>query len=92
LPLRDPAVPAEVYTEVVRLGIGSQLPEVIALTRELFGEFTIDISHDPEIFSWSYVTFNVRVADSSDKAFQKESEWIRRLPARRKPPPHFAST
>ena len=77
---QDPAVPAEVYAEVARLGIDAQLPEVIALTRELFGHFTVDISVDPEIHDWSYVTFNVRVEDSCVDAFQKESEWIRRLP------------
>ncbi len=60
--------------------LAAQLPEVIALTRELFGEFTIDISDDPEIFNCSYVTFSVRAKDPSDKAFQRESEWIRRLP------------
>ncbi len=80
VPRQDGAVPAEVYEEVARLGIGAQLPEVIALTRELFGEFTIDISDDPEIFNCSYVTFSVRAKDPSDKAFQRESEWIRRLP------------
>jgi hypothetical protein len=73
---------AEVFAEVARLGIGEQLPEVIALTRELFGEFTIDISEDPEIHNCSYVTFNVRAEDSYNKAFERESEWIRRLPRR----------
>ena len=54
LPRQDPAVPAEVYAEVARLGIDAQLPDVIALTRELFGEFTIDISVDPEIYNYSH--------------------------------------
>jgi len=80
VPPRDPAVPVEVYAEVARLGIGEQFPEVIALTRELFGDFTIDISVDPEIYNCNYVTFNVRAKDSCDRAFEKESEWIRRLP------------
>ena len=74
------AVSAEVFAEVARMGLGEQFPEVIALTRELFGAFTIDISVDPEIYHCSYVTFNVRAEDSYDRAFEKESEWIRRLP------------
>ena len=80
VPQRDPAIPAEVYAKVARLGIGEQFPEVAALTRELFGDFTIDISEDPEIYHCSYVTFNVRAEDCHDRAFKKESEWIGRLP------------
>jgi hypothetical protein len=45
----DPAASPEVYAEVARLGLGADFPAVIALTRELFGDFTIDISVDPEI-------------------------------------------
>ena len=77
---QDPAVPVKVYAEVARLGIGEQFSEVIALTRELFGDFTIDISEDPEIYNCNYVTFNVCAEGSCDRAFQKETEWIRRLP------------
>jgi hypothetical protein len=46
---QDPAVPVEVYAEVARLGIGEQFSEVIALTREIFGDFTIDISEDRDL-------------------------------------------
>src|SRR5208337_3271387 len=64
----DPAVTAEVYSEVARLGVGEQFPAAIALTREIFGDFTIDISDDPEIHDCSYVTFNVRSSDTVDEA------------------------
>jgi len=77
---QDRAVSAEVYAEVARLGIGEQFPEVIALTREVFGDFAIDVSEDAEIYNCSYVTFHVRSDDTLDNAFAKESEWIRRLP------------
>jgi hypothetical protein len=73
-------VPAEVYAEVARLGIGEQLPAVIGLTREVFGDFAIDISDDAEIPNCSYVTFRVRSDEPLEEAFAKESEWIRRLP------------
>jgi hypothetical protein len=73
-------VSAEVFAEVARLGLGEQFPAEIALTRELFGDFTIDISEDPEIYNCSYVTFKVRAEDPFDRALEKESEWIRRLP------------
>ena len=75
-----PAVPAEVYAEVARLGLAEQFPEVIELTRELFGDFTIEISVDPEIYNCSYVTFVVRTDGTVEEMVQKESAWIRRLP------------
>jgi hypothetical protein len=76
----DPLVSAEVFAAVARLGLGEQFPEVIALTRELFGDFTIEISEDPEIYNCSYVTFVVRTDGTVDEMVQMESEWISRLP------------
>ena len=81
-----PAVPiplgvsAEVSAEVARLGIGEQFPEVIALTRELFGDFTIDISEDPEIYNCIYVSFEVIVRGTIEDCVQRTSEWHDRLP------------
>ena len=79
VPPQDPAVPAEVYAEVARLGLGEHFPAAIALTREIFGEFTIDISVDPEIYNCSYVTFNVGSGDTHDNVLAKESEWFSRV-------------
>ncbi len=77
--LPDGAV-AKVHSEIARLGIAEQFPKVVALTRELFGDFTVSMFDDPEIHDCVYVTFKVRCGDSPDAAFAKESEWIRRLP------------
>jgi hypothetical protein len=74
------AISAEVFAEVARLGLADQFPEAIALTRELFGDFTIEISVDPEIYNCSYVTFVIHTEGTVDDSVQKESEWIRRLP------------
>jgi hypothetical protein len=77
----DPAVPAEVYAEVARLGLGEHFPAAIALTREIFGDFTIDISVDPEIKNFSHVTFNVRSSGTLGLPFmKKEFEWQSRVP------------
>ncbi len=73
-------VSAEVFAEVGRLGLGEQFPEVIALTRELFGDFTIDISEDPEIYNCIYVSFEVVVHGTIEDCVQRTSEWHRRLP------------
>jgi hypothetical protein len=69
-----------IYAAVAHLGLAEQFAEVIALTRELFGDFTIDISVDPEIYNCSYVTFVVRTEGTVEEMVRKESEWIRRLP------------
>jgi hypothetical protein len=70
----DPAVRSAIYTEVARLGLGEQFPAAIALTREIFGDFTIRISADPEIHECNYVTFHVRCGDASGNMFEKETE------------------
>ena len=74
------SVSAEVFAEVARLGLGKQFHEVIGLTRELFGDFTIDISEDPEIYDCIYVSFEVVVHDTIEDCVQRTSEWHRRLP------------
>lgn len=79
VPSQDPTIPAELHAEIARLGLGEAFPEAIALTREIFGDFTIVISEDPEIHNCSYVTFKVQSSDTLDDAFAKESDWIRRV-------------
>jgi hypothetical protein len=80
VPPGDPAVPEEIYAEVARLGIGEQFPDVIALTREMFGEFTVDITEDPEIYNFSYISFRVVVSGTIEHCVELTSEWHRRLP------------
>jgi hypothetical protein len=77
---KDPAVRLETYAQVARLGIGEQFSEVIALTREIFGEFTVDVSEDPEIYNYFYVSFTITVCGSAGDCLQQTSEWHRRLP------------
>lgn len=74
------AIPVEIQDEVARLGLAEQFPQVVELTRELFGDFEIVISEDPEIPDCSYVSFEVRMRGTVEQSVQKNSEWIRRLP------------
>ena len=64
---------------MARLGLGDDFPAAIALTRELFGDFIIQISADPEINNCSYVTFNVQTRESVESALERECEWFRRV-------------
>ena len=83
-------VPPEIRDEVARLGLAEQFPQVVELTRELFGDFEIEISEDPEIPNCSYVSFEVRMRGTVEDCVQKNSEWIRRLPRCPRSAGHFA--
>jgi hypothetical protein len=75
-----PAIPREIMDRVARLGLAEQLPEVVELTREIFGDFEIVISEDPEIPNCSYVSFEVEVAGALEEVSEKRTSWHRRLP------------
>jgi hypothetical protein len=75
------AVPAEIFAEVARLGLGEHFPLVVQLTRELFGEdFGISVEQDPEIGNWFDVVFTVRTGGTMDEILEKNTLWHRRLP------------
>ena len=78
LPPRDAAVASEVYAEVAVWDWAMIFRPQLRL-RELFGDFTIDISVDPEIQRCSYMTFNVRNRESMESVLEKEWEWFRRV-------------
>ena len=76
-----PVVPAEVFAEVARLGLGEHFPLVVQLTRDLFGEdFEISVEQDPEIVNWFDVVFTVRTSGTMDEILDKNTLWHRRLP------------
>jgi len=77
----EPAIPAEVTAAVARLGLANTFPQVIELTRELFGsEFRVSVEEDPEIASWFDVVFTVHARDDIDEILEKNTCWHRRLP------------
>ena len=79
------AVPAgdvisdEVRETAARLGVLQYLPELIALTKEIYGGFTdITVSDDPEVGD-THIVFKVPVSCSIDEALDMDLEWGRRL-------------
>jgi hypothetical protein len=81
IPFANPKASRAILNEVARLGLSEQFPEVVELTREIFGDFEIVISEDPEIPNCSYVSFDVRVPGSVDEAMEKSDRWYQGLPA-----------
>jgi hypothetical protein len=77
-PGRD--TPAELFESVARLGLSRQFPEVVDLTRELFGACTVTVEPDPEIPNWSDVVFTVEFRGTRREILEKNTQWHRRIP------------
>ncbi len=79
------AVPPDVWEAAVRLGVVQHLPQVIDLTREVFGTFSrVTVSEDPEFGDFNiifHVPANCTMDEEHDieEQLDKEEEWGRRL-------------
>ena len=79
------AIPPDVDETAARLGVSQYLPQVIDLTREIFGTFShVTVSEDPE-FGDIHIIFHVPANCTNDEErdieeqLDKEEEWGRRL-------------
>jgi hypothetical protein len=73
------AIPQEVYETAERLGVLKYLPQVIDLTREVYGGFShVSISVDPD-FGDTHIVFHVPVNCSIEEALALDVEWGRRF-------------
>jgi hypothetical protein len=74
------AIPAEVSEAAARLGVAQYLPQVVDLTREIYGGFSrVSIYEDPEFEDETHILFHVPVNCSIEQALDKDLEWGRRL-------------
>jgi len=74
------AIPVDVIKTAARLGVLQHLPQVIELTREIYGGFSeVSVSIDPEIPDVAHIVFRVLVDCSIEEALDMELEWGRRL-------------
>ena len=74
-------LPPEVLEAARRMGVLGQLPQVVELTGELFGDsFEVHAEEDPEIANWTYLVFTVRVPGTVEDALRRNAAWCRRLP------------
>ena len=73
------AVPPEVRETAARLGVLQYLPQVIDLTREIFGSFSrVTVSEDPE-FGDTNITFHVPAQGTIEEDLDKDEKWGRRM-------------
>ncbi len=77
----DPAagIPPEVRETAARLGVLQYLPQVIDLTREIFGSFSrVTVSEDPE-FGDTHIIFHVPAQGTIEEDLDKDEEWGKRM-------------
>ncbi|MGO8749660.1 MAG: hypothetical protein ACLQNE_27205 [Thermoguttaceae bacterium] len=72
-------IPPEVHETAVRLGVLKYLPQVIDLTREIFGSFSrVTVSEDPE-FGDTHIIFHVPAQGTIEEDLDKDEQWGRRM-------------
>lgn len=78
VPLAHP-IPLEVYETARQLNVLHYLPQVIDLTREIYGGFSrVSVDVDPDVGD-THIVFDVPVMDSIEEVLGKDEQWGRRL-------------
>jgi hypothetical protein len=73
-------IPPDVNETAGRLGVAQQLPQVIDLTRQIFGSFSrVTVSEDPEFLGDDHIIFHVPAQGTIDEDLDKSEQWGRRL-------------
>ncbi len=71
----------EVHETAARFGVLQHLPQVIDLTREVFGNFSrVTVSEDPE-FGDTHIIFHVPAQRTIEEDLDKDEEWGKRMSA-----------
>jgi hypothetical protein len=72
-------IPPDVLETAARLGVSQHMPEVIRITREVFGPFSrVRVLDDPE-FGDTHVVFHVAARGEVEEELAREEEWGRRV-------------
>jgi len=72
-------IPPEVQETAARFGVLQYLPQVIDLTREIFGSFSrVTVSEDPE-FGDTHIIFHVPAQRTIEEDLDKDEEWGKRM-------------
>jgi hypothetical protein len=77
LPLPEITVPDEVLHTAERLGVVEYLPQVLEISREVFGdEFTLRVLEDPELEDWTHIAVAAAVEGTAEALLDKEDAWF----------------
>jgi hypothetical protein len=76
LPPSSIVVSEDVLRAAERLGVAEQLPRVVALSRELFGDaVTLRVTEDPELADWTHIAIDARLTGTVEEAVEKQERW-----------------
>lgn len=80
LPLPEVMVSEDVLRTAERLGIKEQLPQVVAISRALFGDpIVLRVTEDPEIEDWSHIVVHAVPKGTVEETVAKEESWCDRM-------------
>jgi hypothetical protein len=72
-------IPPEARETAARLGVLQYLPQVIDLTREVFGSFSrVTVSEDPD-FGDTHIIFHVAAQRTIEEDLDKDEQWGKRM-------------
>jgi hypothetical protein len=72
-------IPPEVRETAARLGVLQHLPQVVDLTREVFGSFShVTISDDPD-FGDTHIIFHVPARETIEEDLEMDEVWGKRM-------------
>jgi hypothetical protein len=72
-------IPPEAQETAARFGVLQYLPQVIDLTREIFGSFSrVTVSEDPE-FGDTHIIFHVPAQRTIAEDLDKDEQWGKRM-------------
>jgi len=72
-------IPPEARETAARFGVLQYLPQVIDLTREIFGSFShVTVSEDPE-FGDTHIIFHVPAQRTIEEDLDKDEQWGKRM-------------
>jgi hypothetical protein len=79
-------IPPDVHEMAARLGVSQYLPQIIDLTREIFGTFSrVTVLEDPEFLGDDHIIFHVPANCTNDEdrdieeQLDKENAWGKRM-------------
>jgi hypothetical protein len=76
LPPSPIVVADEVLRAAERLGVAAQLPQVVALSRELFGDaITLHVTEDPELADWTHIAIDAPLTGTVAETVEKQEKW-----------------
>ncbi len=74
------SIPPDVQEAAARLGVSQYLPQVIDLTREIFGTVSrVTFSEDSEFTGDDHIIFYVPAQGTIEEDLDKSEEWVRRI-------------